>query len=139
MVILDTNVISELMSEVPNAAVLDWSKRQRPESSVTTAINYWELWSGIEILVASKRRSKMQSQLEWVIRDVLGNRVLDFDRNAAIEASRWYVQRRRQGRPIDGADTQIAGIAMSRRIPVATCNLDDFEGLPVKLINPWGE
>lgn len=137
MVILDTNLISELMSEAPNEAVAAWARKQRPESCVTTAINIQELQSGIEILVASKRRTKMEASFGWVLDNVIGNRVLDFDRKAAMQAASWFVERRRQGRPIDGADVQIAGIALSRRIPLATRNVADFEGLQVKLINPW--
>jgi predicted nucleic acid-binding protein len=63
--------------------------------------------------------------------------VLNFDRRAACAAAKWHAYCRRVGRPIHTTDAQIAGVAISRNIPLATRDVRDFEGIGVKLINPW--
>lgn len=137
MIILDTNVISELMKTRPNAAVRAWADAQRRDQLVTTAITIMELTAGVAILRPGKRRDELAASIDWVIDDQLKGRVLNFDRRAAIAAAELYAARRTTGRTIDLRDTQIGGIAISRRIPVATRNTLHFEDLPVKTINPW--
>ena len=138
MIILDTNVISELMERRPNPRVAEWAGRQRPDQLLTTAVNAMELRAGVERLEPGKRQRELADAIEWVLNDVLGNRVLVFDRRAANAAAAWFGRCRKEGRTIETSDTQIAGIAMSRRIPLATRNLGDFDGIDVKLIDPWG-
>jgi predicted nucleic acid-binding protein len=67
----------------------------------------------------------------------VGNRVLSFDRKAAFATAKWFGFCRRAGRPTGTSDMQIAGIAISRNIPIATRDVHDFEDISVKLVNPW--
>jgi predicted nucleic acid-binding protein len=69
--------------------------------------------------------------------DLLGGRVLDFDRRAAFAAAEWFGICRRIGRRLQATDMQIAGIAICRNVPLATRDVDDFADISVKLINPW--
>jgi predicted nucleic acid-binding protein len=137
VIILDTNVISELMREAPSAPVRAWAGNQRRESLATTAINVMEVRVGIENLLASRRRRELEAALERMFGEYLDGRILKFDLKAAHAAAVWQATCRRQGITVPTADAQIAGIAISRRIPIATRDVRDFEGLPVKVSSPW--
>jgi predicted nucleic acid-binding protein len=137
VIILDTNVISELMREMPNPVVRGWAGSQRRESLATTVISLMELRFGIENLLASRRRRELEAALDRTFDEYLSGRVLKFDLSAAHAAAKWQAMRRRQGTTVPTTDAQIAGIAISLRIPVATRDVHDFEGLPVKVSSPW--
>jgi predicted nucleic acid-binding protein len=139
VIILDTNVLSELMREMPNPAVRAWAGNQRRESLVTTVISVMEVRVGIENLLASRRRLELEAALERMFGEYLAGRVLKFDLRAAHAAAEWQAACRRQGMTVPTADAQIAGIAISRRIPIATRDVRDFAGLPVKVSSPWNE
>ena len=137
MIILDTNVISELMREGTSPVVQEWARGQRREDLVTTTINVMELRAGIEKLLASRRRRELDAALDRTFNEFFDGRVLKFDLKAAYAAAEWQASRRRQGKTIPTTDAQKAGIAISRRIPIATRDVYDFEGLPIKVISPW--
>ncbi len=137
MIILDTNVISELMNRVPEARVLAWADRQRSRQLLTTAITVMELRSGAERLVDSRRKHQLEDDIEWALDELIGGPVLRFDRRAAYETAAWQARRKRAGHPVDTRDAQIAGIALARNIPLATRDTDHFANLEVKVIDPW--
>jgi toxin FitB len=137
MMILDTNVLSELMTRRPAASVMAWANMQRRSQMVTTSITIMELYSGLHLLKSGKRRSELATDIEWAIDDLLDGRILNFDRSAGVAASQLYAKRREAGRSIEVRDTMVAGIAQARRIPIATRNIGHFEGLDVKVIDPW--
>ena len=137
MIILDTNVISALILAVPDPAVRAWANRQARDALVTTAITVMELRAGIEKLLQSHRRRNLEQDVAWALDDLLGGRMLNLDRKAAYAAASWHAHCRRMGRPVPTTDVQIAGIAIARRIPIATRDIRDFEDVGVKLIDPW--
>lgn len=137
MIILDTNVISELVTSAPDPVVRAWANRQPKGELVTTSITVMELRAGVEKLLQSRRRKQLEADIDWVLDDLLDGRVLNFDRRAALAAVAWFGTCRRAGRIVPTTDFQIAGIAISRRVPIATRDIRDFEGIGVKLINPW--
>lgn len=137
MIILDTNVVSELIKSAPDPTVRAWANGQPRETLLTTTITVMELHAGVEKLLQSRRRRKLESDIEWALDDLLGGRVLDFDRRAAVATAEWFGLCRRAGRSLQTTDMQIAGIAISRNIPIATRDVHDFERISVKLINPW--
>lgn len=137
MIILDTNVISELMRRDVHPAVDAWARHQRRDELVTTTISVMELRAGVEKLLKSRRRADLDAALDRALNDFLGGRVLKFDLRAAYAAAEWHASRQRLGRTIQTTDAQIAGIAISRRIPIATRDVHDFEDIPVKVIDPW--
>ena len=106
-------------------------------SLVTTAITVMELRAGVEKLLQSRRRQELEADIEWALSDLVGNRVLACDRKAAFATARWFGVCRRAGRTIETGDIQIAGIAISRNIPIATRDAYGFRDISVKLINPW--
>jgi predicted nucleic acid-binding protein len=135
VIIVDTNVISELMRDGVHPLVQAWAGRQRRGDLVTTAINVMELRAGIEKLLKSRRRAELDAALGRTLDEFFGGRVLKFDIKAAFATAEWHASRRRLGKAMQTADAQIAGIAISRRI--ATRDVYDFEGLPIRVISPW--
>jgi toxin FitB len=139
MIILDTNVLSALMRDTPEAAVVAWLDDQAPESLWTTSITLFEIGLGLERLPDGRCRAALQCAFRELIEEDLAARVLVFDAPAAAQAARLAADRQRGGRPVDFRDTQIAGIAMARRAAIATRNLRHFQGLSVPVVSPWGE
>ena len=138
MIILDTNVLSELMCRAPDSAVLAWLDRQPPLSIWITSITLFECQFGLALMSIGRRRQALETSFAALLAEDLDKRVLAFDTEAAAQAATLAAQRQLAGRPVDIRDTQIAGIAQSRRATVATRNLKHFEGLSVPVVNPWG-
>jgi predicted nucleic acid-binding protein len=116
---------------------LAWLDRQPPDSIWITSVTYFEVLFGVALLPAGKRRNDLQSALERLTSQLLEDRVLDFDRQAASAAARLAATQRSVGQHIDFRDMQIAGIALSRRAALATRNVHHFAGAGLKLVNPW--
>ena len=138
MIILDTNVLSELMRRAPSPAVLAWLDRQPPLSVWITSITLFECQFGLALMPHGRRRQALESSFAALLAEDLDSRVLALDTEAAAQAAALAAQRQLAGRPVDMRDTQIAGIAQSRRATLATRNLKHFEGLSVPVVNPWG-
>lgn len=137
MIILDTNVLSALMRTVPDASVLAWLDAQSADSIWITTITLFETRLGLALLPEGRRRRVLEAAFEEVLQSDLENRVLDFDRTAAVAAARLAAKRQQVGRSVDLRDTQIAGIALARRATMATRNVRHFEDLDVPVVNPW--
>jgi hypothetical protein len=137
MIILDTNVISEVIKPDPSVAVTGWLARERPSDIFTTTITQAELLYGIELLPRGRHRSTLEAAITKILREVLLDRILPFDSDAAVAYSRIAASRRAIGRPISEPDAQIAAIAHSRGAALATRSTSDFEHCGIKVLNPW--
>lgn len=137
MFILDTNVVSELMKERPNADVLTWLDSQTTETLFITAVTEAEILTGIAVLPEGERRRMLTAAAERVFSAFFDGRILAFDSVAAQFYALIAAERRAGGRPISQADCQIAAIAGSRDITVATRNVSDFEGCGIEVLDPW--
>ena len=137
MIVLDTNVVSELMKSAPDAAVGRWIAEQQPTGLYTTSITEAEILHGILLLPAGKRRAGLEAAAEAMFEEDFGGRVLPFGSDAARGYAQIAAQRRRAGRPISSFDAQIAAIARMARAAIATRNVDDYDGCGIKVINPW--
>jgi predicted nucleic acid-binding protein len=137
VIILDTNVLSALMREAPEAPVVGWLDRQPAESVWITSITLFEARLGLALLPKGRRRQTLEGAFEQLLKDDLEDRVLDFDSAAAAEAALLAADRQKSGRPVDMRDTQIAGIALARRATLATRNLRHFRDLKVPVVDPW--
>jgi predicted nucleic acid-binding protein len=137
MILLDTNVVSELMRPSPNSKVVDWVARQGAQNLYTSAVNEAELRYGVEILPAGRRRDRLSQRVEILLRRVFAGRILPFDSAAAQSYAVIAAARRAAGRPINHADCQIAAIARSRGAWVATRDVGGFDGSEAHVINPW--
>ncbi len=137
MILLDTNVLSELMRPGPEPRVLDWL-RYRPLSELgTTTINVAEIKHGLARLPNGQRRRDLEKKLFGLMSRGLAGRVFDFDQASADIFGDIMVQRERSGRRLEGYDGLILAIAKSHGAEIATRNVSDFEGCGVTIINPW--
>ena len=138
MTILDTNVVSELISVAPSQAVVHWISSQRLlDDLLITAVTVAEILYGVELLPKGKRRDRLHQHAQAMFAEDFAGRVLPFDEQAARAFAPLTATRRAQGRPIAEFDAQIAAIVRVHDATLATRNTADFEGCGVRLIDPW--
>jgi toxin FitB len=137
LIILDTNVLSELMQKAPDPSVVEWLDRQPAESVWITSITLFEARLGLALLSKGRRRQALELAFEQLLAEDLEERVLDFDRSAAEAAANLASERQQNGRTVDMRDTQIAGIVIARRAALATRNVKHFADLTAEVVNPW--
>lgn len=137
MIVLDTNVLSELTRQVPDPAVLAWLDGLPGEDVGTTAITAAELLYGVSRLAEGRRKAALIDAVYGLLRDDLAGRVEPFDEDAAACYADLVAERERHGRSISMADAQIAAICEARGHSLATRNTRDFLDAPITLINPW--
>ncbi|MEM6676081.1 MAG: type II toxin-antitoxin system VapC family toxin [Planctomycetota bacterium] len=136
MIILDTNVVSEVMRSEPNQAVLRWLDRQPASSLWVTAITCYEVEFGIHRLAKGRRRDALERGFQALVAEDLGGRVLALDASAALAAGAVGAALQAEGRTVDVRDLMITGIARVRQATVATRNVADFEDA-CEVVNPW--
>lgn len=137
MIVLDTNVISELMRPAPSDRVIEWLDRQPPEAIWLSSISVLEIRFGLELLVDGARRLRLEQAFDAVLVQDLAERVLTFDAPAADHTARLAATVRRAGRSMELRDAMIAGIALRHGARLATRNLRHFEHVGMELENPW--
>ncbi|HEY6181056.1 MAG TPA: type II toxin-antitoxin system VapC family toxin [Terriglobales bacterium] len=137
MIILDTNVLSELMKPKPFPQVVNWITRQSAVELFTTTITEAEIFYGIELLATGKRRDGLLAAAEAMFVEDLAGRVLGFESDAARVFSKVAAHRRALGRPISQADAQIAAITRVQKAKLATHNKPDFADCGIDLVDPW--
>ena len=137
MIILDTNVLSELMRAEPNAQVTDWVAGHPASSMFSTFITEAEIRYGVALLPDGGRKDVLERAISGMFEEDLAGQILPFDGTAARAYAEIVVGRRKLGRPISQFDALIAAIARSRGAAVATRNNKDFEACGIDVINPW--
>ncbi len=137
MVLLDTNVVSELMLAVPSAEVLAWIDDLPSRRLFVSAVTEAEVRTGIAFLPEGARRLSLANAAERTLGHLFSGRVLPFDSDAARAYADIAATRRAAGRPISQSDCQIAATARTHGMAVATRNVRDFEGTGVDVIDPW--
>lgn len=137
MILLDTNVISEIMKVAPSAVVVSWLNGQKPGSLYVSAVTIGEIAFGLRILPVGDRRAELQKRFERFVSLAFVRRVLAFDESSARVYDDIMGLRREIGRPMSVPDGQIAAIARTNRLRLATRNTRDFEDCGVELIDPF--
>ncbi|MGW6277176.1 PIN domain-containing protein [Kribbella sp. NPDC055071] len=138
MIVLDTNVVSEIMKETPDPAVWQWILDNLGEEFRTTAVTVAEIFDGIERMPGGRRRTQMRLAADAPFASsVVDYEVLSFTAEAATAYSVVMRDRRRAGLPIGTLDAQIAAICLVEQAPLATRNIADFVRTGVQLVNPW--
>ena len=117
--------------------VEQWFDAQPPESVWTTTITIFEIRFGLALLKPGRRRDRLDDAFDRAIDEILGGRVLPFDRSAAEAAAAIAARQWQIGRPVEIHDVQIVGIAAARRATLATRNTRHFESLGITLVDPW--
>jgi toxin FitB len=136
MIVLDTNVVSELMRAAPEPNVIEWLRRQRSAELFTTAVTLAEVRYGIARLPDGRRKEQLAQAADEVF-SAFPEQVLPFDATAAAAYADVVTDRGTNGQPIDGFDAQIAAICRSRHATLATRNTKDFHQTGVELVDPW--
>jgi predicted nucleic acid-binding protein len=137
VILIDTNVVSELMRPAPARAVLTWFGGQDPSGLHFSAVSEAELRRGVAILPKGRRRDALQAAIDAMVAEDFAGRVLPFDGMAAVAFATVFADWRAEGRPISFADCQIAATALAHGAAVATRNVADFEGCGIAVLNPW--
>lgn len=138
MIVLDTNVLSALMLQSPDKAVVRWLDRQPVESVWITSITVFEIWYGLELLAKGRKRTVLEAAFLAALSEDFEGRVLVFDEDAARSAATLAATGRRGGYPVEIRDIEIAGIVVARRAMLATRNAKHFERFGIPLVDPWG-
>ena len=137
MIVLDTNVISEIFRPSPEASVVDWLASLTGEVAITS-VTLAELLAGVRRLPAGRRKSELTKHIESALGPYRGSRaVLPFDEAAAECYADVLAAREAAGAPISTADAQIAAICQAHGATCATRNVKDFTHTGIDLINPW--
>jgi predicted nucleic acid-binding protein len=139
MILLDTNVLSELMRPEPHAGVLRWIDAQLPRELFISAVTRAEMEYGLALLPAGRRKDCLRAGTAQMFAEFSG-RCLPFDERAATYYGTLVTARVRAGRPIEVEDGQIAAIALARGLTLATRNTGDFADIDgLKLVDPFAE
>ncbi len=136
MIVIDTNVASELMRAAPDTAVRTWIGAQDQRSLCTTSITVAEIRYGIERLPVGRRQELIRSTAEEIF-TAFADQILPFDAAAAEHYAMVVARRDRAGLPIDGFDAQIAAICLANEAQLATRNVKDFVDTGVTIVDPW--
>jgi predicted nucleic acid-binding protein len=137
MIVLDTNVISELMRRRPAARVVSWVDEQDASALAITAVTVAELLYGVARLADGARKTELAAAVDALVREDFARRVLPFDAAAATHYADLVAERERQGRPISTADSQIAAICRWHGAALATRNIRDFDATGITVLDPW--
>lgn len=136
MIILDTNVVSELMLLSPEKKVISWLDQQPWPSLWTTVVTVFEIRLGLEIMAHGRRRVALASVFDETLAR-MNRQIIAFDTEAAERAGTLTASRQARGRPRELRDTMIAGIVLSRHAKLATRNIRCFDDIGDVVINPW--
>lgn len=136
MIVLDTNVVSELVKPSPDPAVLRWFAGQRDAELVTATPVLAEVWSGVALLPQGRRATDIARALAIFLTAFEG-RVWLLDERAAVEYAAIVGERRHAGRPVGVMDALIAAIARSRGAAVASRDVEGFRCDGLQVIDPW--
>ena len=139
MIILDTDILSALMRDRPEAVIEKWLDRQPRVSIWTTSVTILEIRFGLALMPLGRRRARLQRDFGATLNQMLDGRVIPFDSAGAEATAKLMAARRQSGRTGGLTDSMIAGIAIARRATLATRNTRHFTDLPVPVVNPWAD
>lgn len=137
MIILDTNVVSEPLRQQPNTQVVEWIDEQSIETLFLTSITVGEIRYGLAALPKGKRKQSLQQRFETEVLPLFTSRVLPYDLAASAAFGRLMAQARTRGFTLATADGNIAAIALTHAMKVATRDTKLFDAAGVSVINPW--
>lgn len=137
MIVLDTNVVSELMRRRPDKGVVRWVDAEDPRTLAIAAVTAAELLHGVARLPRGARARRLAAAIDGMLLEEFEGRVLSFDGAAAVHYGELVAARERDGRPIAVADAQIAAICRHHDAPLATRNVRDFDGTGIRVLDPW--
>lgn len=137
VIVLDTNVLSELLRSSPDPSVIAWVASRPLATLFTTTVTQSEMLYSARVLPSGQRRSQLESAMSGLFEEDFSGRILSFDSAAARFYAEIAASRRRAGRAISQFDAQIAAITMACGGELATRNVSDFVETGVRVVDPW--
>lgn len=138
MILLDTNVLSEFMRPAPAVQVVALLDAQVSDQVWVCAVTRAEIELGVALMPDGQRKLGLQTAARAMFAEEFAGRCLPFDEQAATFYASIVALRARLGRPISVEDAQIAAIAQSHGLMLATRNERDFELIEgLSVVNPW--
>jgi len=137
MILIDTNIISEMMKSVPSPQIIDWIDSQDSDQLYVAATTIAEIAYGLGVLPDGKRRNSLEREFDQTIKEGFKGRVLSFDETAARMYGIIMSKRKELGLPMSILDGQIAAIANVHHCTLATRNVKDFQECDLELVNPF--
>ncbi len=137
MIVLDTNVLSELVRPAPSPEVIAWIDAQDSTDLVITALTAAEVRAGVALLPSGRRKQDVGVRMESLLTETFAGFILAFDIDSSEHYAEIVSSRSRAGRPISTFDAQIAAVCRQHEALLATRNTADFTDTGVQLINPW--
>ena len=123
----------------PAHIVSSWVAKHAGSQLAVTAVTEAEIFYGLELMPAGKRRNGLQTAAETLFINIFRGRTLPFDSEAARLYAKIASERRTKGKPISVPNAQIAAIVLAHDAVLATRNIMDFAGCGIRLVNPWKE
>jgi hypothetical protein len=139
MLLLDTNVISELLRERPHDHVRMFFAENPTTAIWTCSIVVAELFFGVDLMPAGRKQRMLSQAIEDMVQEDFRQQILPFNLEAARNYGKIRAHRQRMGKPISETDAQIAAIALAHSAQLVTRNVKDFAHCGVPLVNPWDE
>ena len=139
MLMLDTNMLSEIMRPKPERKIVEWIVRQPSDDLFTAAVCQAEILSGLAIMPSGRRRADLEDAAHAMFAEDFDGRILPFDTEAAAAYAEVFAARRKAGRPSGTIDLMLVAVARVHGARVVTRNVADFEGVGVAIVNPWDE
>jgi toxin FitB len=137
MILLDTNVISEVMKPNPEPRITIWIDSHPLDDLCTSAIVAAEILSGLDLMPAGKRRNELRDKAEIMFSSFFSGRIFAFNLDGARAYGKIVNAARKAGKPMDEMDALIAATALAHEATLATRNTSHFEQCGVNLVNPW--
>ena len=138
MILLDTNVLSEMMRPKPEPCVIVWLDAHTTEGYAISAVTRAEILLGLALMPRGKRRDSLSTQANAMFEEDFANAIYPFDSQTAALYAELVATRSRQGLSTSTEDGQIAAIALRYNAPLATRNTSDFSGISgLRVLNPW--
>lgn len=137
MIVLDTNVLSEILRSAPHPRVIEWFRAQRRAALFTTTITRAEILYGVGLLADGTRKQALSAAVQAIFEEDFAGRLLTFDSDAADVYAAIAVSRRSAGKQISQFDAMIAAVARATGATLATRNVRDFVGCGIAVIDPW--
>lgn len=137
MIILDTNIISELMKPLPAQSLLAWLDQQESDTLFITSVTVGEIMYGLHALPEGRRRASLEDAFKKVLNEAFAGRSHPFDDLAAMQYGKIMSACKGKGRGMSVCDGQIAAIVAAHRCQLATRNIKDFEACGISVVNPF--
>lgn len=135
--LVDTNILSELSKDRPDAAVEDWLDRQPKEDLAVSALSFGEIRAGMLLMAEGRKKSRVRQWFKHTLEDQFRDRVLPVDRSIALEWGRLTAEGKRNGRRVDIVDLLLVATALVLGLTIVTRNVRHCAGWGAKVINPW--